>query len=201
MSLKNVVVGIVDNCIVVDSEFGEMLFTKDGVSGPAVLTMSSRINKIDNLAKYNLFIDLKPALDCDKLDARILRDFSERMNKDFINSLNDLLPERLIKLVAQRSGIPFNKKINQITAEERGRLVNAIKFLEFPLKKLDDIEFGIVTSGGVDVREVNPSTMESKLVKGLYFAGELLDVDAYTGGFNIQIALSTGFVAGVSAAI
>lgn len=201
LSLKNVVVGIVDNCIVVDSEFGEMLFTKDGVSGPAVLTMSSRINKIDNLAKYNLFIDLKPALDCDKLDARILRDFSERMNKDFINSLNDLLPERLIKLVAQRSGIPFNKKINQITAEERGRLVNAIKFLEFPLKKLDDIEFGIVTSGGVDVREVNPSTMESKLVKGLYFAGELLDVDAYTGGFNIQIALSTGFVAGVSAAI
>lgn len=201
LSLKNVVVGIADNGKVVDCEFGEMLFTKDGVSGPAVLTLSSRINKIDNLTKYSLFIDLKPALDCDKLDARILRDFSERMNKDFINSLNDLLPERLIKMVAQRSGIPFSKKINQITAEERVRLVNAIKFLEFPLKRLDDIEFGIVTSGGVDVKEVNPSTMESKLVKGLYFAGELLDVDAYTGGFNIQIALSTGFVAGVSAAV
>lgn len=201
LALKNVTVGIIDNGKVVDSEFGEMLFTKDGVSGPAVLTLSSRINKCCNLGSYKLFIDLKPALDKDKLDARILRDFAEKINKDFVNSLNNLLPERLIKLVAERSGIPFGKKINQITHEERERLVGIIKSLEFPLKRLDDIENGIVTSGGVDVRQINPSTMESKITKGIFFAGELLDVDAYTGGFNIQIALSTGYVAGDSAAI
>ena len=122
------------------------------------------------------------------------------MNKYFINSLDALLPERLIKVVATQSGIAFDKKVNQITAEERQKLVSAIKNLQFPFVGLDEIEHGIVTSGGVDVKQINPSTMESKLQKGLYFAGEVMDVDAYTGGFNIQIALSTGFVAGKSAA-
>lgn len=200
LSLKNVTVGIADsNGNIFDSEFGEMLFTKDGVSGPAVLTLSSRINRLGSYKHLNIVIDLKPALDRDKLDSRILRDFATRMNKNFINSLSDLLPERLTKLIVERSGIPFDKKVNQITVNERTNLVGVIKALKFPFVKLDDIEFGIVTSGGVDVSEINPSTMESKLVKGLYFAGELIDVDAYTGGYNIQIALSTGYVAGTSA--
>ena len=200
LSLRNVEVALKDeNGVKIHSEFGEMLFTADGVSGPAVLTLSSRINKLPK-AKYHVSIDLKPALSVEKLDERILRDFSERMNKNFINSLDDLLPERLIKTVAMQSGIGFDKKVNQITAEERAKLVFAVKNLQFPYVSLDEIEHGIVTSGGVDVREINPSTMESKLQPGLYFAGEVLDVDAYTGGFNIQIALSTGFVAGKSAA-
>ncbi|MDE7454543.1 MAG: NAD(P)/FAD-dependent oxidoreductase, partial [Clostridia bacterium] len=200
LSLKNVSVGIVDkDGKNVDSEFGEMLFTRDGVSGPAVLTLSSRINRL-NLSGANVVVDLKPALDTDKLDARILRDFSANMNKDFVNSLEELLPQRLIAEVATQSGIPFYKKVNQITATERSKLVNVVKGLKFPYKSLDNVEYGIVTAGGVDVKQINPSTMESKLQKGLYFAGEVMDVDAYTGGFNIQIALSTGYVAGVSAA-
>lgn len=201
LSLKNVTVGITDSSgNEIDSEFGEMLFTKDGVSGPAVLTLSSRINRF-SLRGESVTIDLKPALDFDKLDARILRDFSERMNKDFINSLGDLLPERLIREVAIQSGIPFYKKVNQITAFERQALVATLKCLKFPYIGLDDIEYGIVTAGGVDVKEINPSTMESRLQSGLYFAGEVIDVDAYTGGYNIQIALSTGYVAGKSAAM
>lgn len=200
LSLRNAVVSLVDsNGVAFNSEFGEMLFTDDGVSGPAVLTLSSRVNNLPK-GTYRIFIDLKPALSAEKLDERVLRDFSERMNKNFINSLDALLPERLIKTVAEQSGIPFDKKVNQITAEERSRLVQTLKNLQFPFVGLDDIEHGIVTSGGIDVKEINPSTMESKLQKGLYFAGEVLDVDAYTGGFNIQIALSTGFVAGKSAA-
>lgn len=200
LSLRNVTVGIVDDGgNELDSEFGEMLFTRDGVSGPAVLTLSSRINRL-KLNGCFVAIDLKPALDFDKLDARILRDFAERMNKDFVNALDYLLPERLIREVAVQSGIPFYKKVNQITAVERSSLVKAIKGVKFPFVKLDEIEYGIVTAGGVDVKEINPSTMESRLQKGLYFAGEVMDVDAYTGGFNIQIALSTGYVAGKSAA-
>ena len=200
LSLRNVEVSLVTSSgEKLHGVFGEMLFTDDGVSGPAVLSLSSRINKLPQ-GNYRISIDLKPALSVEKLDERILRDFSERMNKNFINSLDVLLPERLIKVVASRSGISFDKKVNQITAEERQKLVYAIKNLQFPYVGLDDIEHGIVTSGGVDIKQINPSTMESKLQKGLYFAGEVLDVDAYTGGFNIQIALSTGFVAGTSAA-
>ena len=200
LSLRNVEVSLKDsNGVKLHSEFGEMLFTDDGVSGPAVLTLSSRVNKLPK-ENYTVSIDLKPALSAEKLDERILRDFSERMNKDFINSLDALLPERLIKTAAIQSGIPFNKKVNKITAEERLKLVFTLKNLRFPYVGLDDIEHGIVTSGGVDIKEINPSTMESKLQMGLYFAGEVLDVDAYTGGFNIQIALSTGYVAGKSAA-
>ena len=201
LSLKNVEVGVSDkDGRIIDSEFGEMLFTKDGVSGPAVLTLSSRINKL-SLDGANVAIDLKLALIFDKLNARILRDFSERMNRDFVNSLDGLLPLRLVQEVARQSGIPFYKKINQITAAERQKLVSTLKGLKFPFVKLDDIEYGIVTSGGVDVKEINPSTMESRKQKGLYFAGEVMDVDAYTGGFNIQIALSTGYVAGQNAAL
>ena len=200
LSLRNVEVSIKDSGgTKLEKEFGEMLFTDNGVSGPAVLTLSSRVNKLPK-GSYRVSIDLKPALSADKLDERILRDFSERMNRNFINSLDALLPERLIKMVAKQSGISFNKKVNQITAEERAKLVFALKNLQFPFVGLDEIERGIVTSGGVDVKEINPSTMESKLQMGLYFAGEVLDVDAYTGGFNIQIALSTGYVAGKSAA-
>ena len=200
LSLRNVEVSLTNSDgAKIESEFGEMLFTDDGVSGPAVLTLSSRINKLPK-GNYRISIDLKPALSVEKLDERVLRDFSERMNKDFINSLDALLPERLIKMVAIQSGIPFDKKVNQITAQERSRLVFALKNLHFPYVGLDNIEYGIVTSGGVDVKEINPSTMESKIQSGLYFAGEVMDVDAYTGGFNIQIALSTGYVAGKSAA-
>lgn len=199
VSLKNVTVGISDvNGKTLDSEFGEMLFADNAVSGPAVLTLSSRINKLPK-GSYKLFVDLKPALDSDKLDARILRDFSERMNKDFVNSLDGLLPERLFKVVALQSGIPFEKKVNQISVSERQKLVATLKNLTFDYVGLDNVEYGIVTSGGVDVKQINPSTMESKLVDGLFFAGEVIDVDAYTGGFNIQFALSCGYVAGTSA--
>ena len=200
LSLKNVSVSLMDsNGNNVASEFGEMLFTDDGISGPTALSLSSRINRLPK-GNYRICIDLKPALDVEKLDARLLRDFSERMNRDFINSLDAILPERLIKEVAKRSGIPFDKKVHQITAVERLKLVHCIKNLYFPFQGLDDIENGIVTAGGVDVKEINPSTMESKICKGLFFAGEVMDVDAFTGGFNIQIALSTGYVAGLNAA-
>lgn len=200
LSLKNIRVGIVDEMGGgIADEFGEMLFTRDGVSGPAVLTLSSQVNNLC-LSKCFVTVDLKPALEYDKLDARILRDFADRMNKDFINALDGLLPERLVCEVARQSGIPFNKKVNQITAEQRHKLVFVLKNLRFPFVRLDDIEYAIVTAGGVDVKEINPSTMESRKQKNLYFAGEVMDVDAYTGGFNIQIALSTGYVAGKSAA-
>lgn len=200
LSLKNVTVSVCDGSDkIIDSEFGEMLFTKEGISGPAVLTLSSRINKLSLRGAY-ISVDLKPALSFEQLDARILRDFSTRMNKNFVNSLDDLLPERLIKEVAIQSGISFLKKVNQITVIERDKLVRTLKGLAFAFERLDDIEYGIVTAGGVDVREINPSTMQSRLCRGLYFAGELMDVDAYTGGFNIQIALSTGYVAGKNAA-
>lgn len=201
LALKNVETAICNaDGNIVDSEFGEMLFTKDGVSGPAVLTLSSRINKLQLKNTY-VSIDLKPALTIEQLDARILRDFSVRMNKDFINSLTDLLPERIIKEVAVQSGIPFYKKVNQISAAERAKLVQTFKGLKFLFSRLDDIEHAIVTAGGVDVKQIDPSTMQSRLCKGLYFAGELIDIDAYTGGFNIQIALSTGYVAGKSATL
>lgn len=198
LSLKNVTLSFVQNEKTVVSEFGEALFTADGISGPAALTLSSEINKL-NFANSFISVDLKPALDEKTLDARVLRDFSENSNKNFQNALNGLLPERLIAEVIRQSGISGEKKVHQITAAERAKLVFALKNLRFKCNGLDDVNFGIVTSGGVCVNEVSPSTMESKLVSGLYFCGEVLDVDAFTGGFNIQIALSTGFVAGVAA--
>ncbi len=198
LSLKNVEVSYTNGAKTL-SEFGEMLFTDDGVSGPAVLSLSSQINKFVHTGAQ-ICINLKPALSPEKLDARILRDFSERMNKNFGNALDALLPERLVAEVVRQSGIPFDKKVNQVTAAERQKLVSVLQCLTFPFVSLDELDSGIVTCGGVDVKQINPSTMESKLVSGLYFAGEVLDVDALTGGFNIQIALSTGFVAGTSAA-
>lgn len=200
LSLKNVEVSIVaDSGKVLALEFGEMLFTDDGVSGPCSLTLSSKINKLP-LKGCFVSIDLKPALDEQKLDERILRDFSERMNKDFVNALDALLPQRLCAEVVKQSEIAPYKKVNQITSAERAKLVRALKGLRFPLVGLDDVSRGIVTSGGVNVKEINPSTMECRRVSGLYFVGEALDVDAFTGGFNIQIALSTGYVAGENAA-
>lgn len=198
LSLKNVSVSVVKNGKTVAEQFGEMLFTDDGVSGPAVLTLSSLVNKID-LSDACVSIDLKPALDEQTLDARILRDFSTRMNKSFCNALDGLLPESLVPLVVAQSKISPTKKVNSVTAEERASLVKTLKTLTFKNIRLDSIERAIVTSGGVDVSHINPSTMESKIVKGLYFAGEVIDVDAFTGGFNIQIALSTGHLAGSSA--
>lgn len=206
LSLKNVAVSFVAGGKCIASEFGEMLFTDDGVSGPAVLTLSSRITShVCNVPKQALYdaricIDLKPALSAETLDARVLRDFAERMNKNFENSLDALVPARLADVVVRQSGISPDKKVNQISAAERENLVNTLKNLVFPFVALDDVNGAIVTSGGVDVREINPKTMQSKLQQGLYFAGEVLDVDALTGGFNIQIALSTGYVCGISAA-
>lgn len=198
LSLKNVCITFANGQNNV-SEFGEMLFADDGITGPAALSLSSKINKLSHTGAQ-ICINLKPALDFATLDARIVRDFSERMNKNFQNALDALLPERLIAEVVRQSGIPADKKINQVTFAERQKLVSVLQCLVFPFTGLDDVEHGIVTSGGVDVKEVNPSTMESKLVSGLYFCGEVLDVDALTGGFNMQIALSTGYVAGLSAA-
>ncbi len=196
ISLKNVQVSFVGNEFF--SEFGEMLFTDDGISGPCALTLSSLINKVEQVGK--IVIDLKPALDLQTLDARILRDFSQSQNKDFCNSLTQLLPQRLIAEVVRQSGINPYKKVNQITSAERSNLVHTLKNLSFDFVGLDSIEHSIVTSGGVSVNQINPKTMESKIVTGLFFAGEVIDIDALTGGFNIQLALSTGFVAGKYAA-
>lgn len=195
LSLKNVVLNVFNGSKKIYSEFGEMLFTHFGVSGPIVLSASSIINKLP-LENLKLSIDLKPALSDEELDLRILKDFNEYKNKDFRNSLNDLLPKALISIVIERSGIPPLKKVNEITVKERKNLLSVLKSLSFDVHSLRPIEEGIITSGGVNVKEVNPKTMESKIVKGLYFAGEVLDVDAFTGGFNLQIAFSTGFAAG-----
>lgn len=180
------------------AEFGEMLFTQDGVSGPVVLTLSSRITR-QTYRGRTFSIDLKPALDCATLDARLLADFQKYANKQFKNALDDLLPKSLIPYVVGYVGIAPDKPVHSVTAEERKRLVTALKALTFTIDDLEPVERAVVTSGGVDVKAVNPKTLESKLVPGLYFAGEVLDVDALTGGFNIQIALSTGYAAGQSA--
>ena len=197
LSLKNVsvTVGSGKNCY---TQFGEMLFTDKGVSGPVILSASSLINKI-NYVGLPLCIDLKPALDEGTLDKRILSDFDKYKNKRFRNSLDDLLPKSLIPYVIERSGINPDKPVNSISREERSVLVKLLKCLTFTISALGSVEQGIVTCGGVNISEVNPKTMESKIVSGLYFAGEMLDVDALTGGYNIQIALSTGYLAGTSA--
>ena len=207
LSLKNVEVSFVENGKRLASEFGEMLFTDDGVSGPAVLTLSSRVtahvsglNATKTAQNACLSIDLKPALTEQVLDERILRDFHDRMNKDFQNALDALLPARLTSEVVHQCGISPEKKVNQISAAERAKVVKTLKNLCFPFVGLDDVNNGIITSGGVDVREIDPKTMQSKLCRGLYFAGEVIDVDALTGGFNIQIALSTGYASGMSVA-
>jgi predicted Rossmann fold flavoprotein len=180
------------------SEQGELLFTHFGLSGPLVLTASSFID-IDDDKEYEIAIDLKPALDEQTLDKRIRKDFAEFINKDFINSLNKLLPNKLIPVFVEKSGIDGREKINSITKEERQKIVSLMKNFTFKVKSLRPIEEGIITKGGVRVTEINPKTMESKIINGLYFAGEIIDVDAKTGGFNLQIAFSTGYTAGISA--
>lgn len=190
LSLKNVRAYLKGNSL-----FGEMLFTSNGVSGPIILSLSS-LAKSDNLEGEILSIDLKPALDEQTLDKRILSDFAKYKNKQIKNALGDLLPKSLIPYVIQRSGINEDKSVNAISREERQKLVKTLKNLDFVVEKLDDIKHAIVTGGGVDTAQINPKTMESKLVSGLFFAGETLDVDALTGGYNIQIALSTGYLAG-----
>ena len=197
LSLKNVVLTLKDTVKNKDifSEMGEMLFTHFGVSGPLVLSASSHIPQIES-GRYVLYIDLKPALDEKKLDERILRDFKEIPNRIFANSLSKLLPSKMIPTVVKLSGIDGEKQVNSVTKQERQRLVSLLKAFPVHIRSFRPIAEAIVTSGGVKVSEVSPKTMESKLVKGLYFAGEILDVDGYTGGFNLQIAFSTGCLAG-----
>lgn len=199
LSLKNVTLSLVDRRDekVLYSELGEMLFTHFGVSGPLVLSASSHLRRMEP-GRYLLRIDLKPGLSEKQLDARILRDFSEQANKDFGNSLGKLLPKKLIPVIVRLSGIPYDQKVNQITREMRGKLCGLIKNLTLTVSGFRPIEEAIITSGGVDVKEISPKTMESRLVKGLFFAGEVIDVDAYTGGFNLQIAFSTGYTAGIN---
>lgn len=198
LSLKNIEIKVTDNKKIIYSDFGEMLFTHFGVSGPVILSASSHIRNISNKS-YSLHIDLKPALDFDTLDKRILRDFDEQKNKDFSNSLGGLLPKKLIPLIVNLSKIPPETKVNEITRDQRHCLVNLLKDLTFTIKKFRPVSEAIITSGGICVKEINPSTMESKIIPGIFFAGEIIDVDAYTGGFNLQIAFSTGYLAGKNA--
>lgn len=196
LSLKNISITVYDGQKELYNDFGEMLFTHFGVSGPVILSASSFVaGKLKN-KNLKLVIDLKPALSFEQLDERILRDFDEEKNKSFKNSLDKLLPKKLIPIVVMLSGIDGNKKVNEITRAERQGLVKLLKEFELTLTGLRGFNEAIITQGGVNVKEINPTTMESKLVKHLLFAGEVLDVDAVTGGFNLQIAWSTGYAAG-----
>ena len=195
-SLKNVNLTLYDRAHkALYSELGEMMFTHFGVTGPLVLSASAHMHE-EEAAPYSLEIDLKPGLDEKKLDARILRDFEKYSNRDFSNALGDLAGRTMIPVLIRRSGIPPETKVNAITRIQRQRLVELFKHFTVPITGTRPIEEAIVTLGGVNVGEVNPRTMESKLIRGLFFAGEVLDVDAYTGGFNLQIAWSTGRLAG-----
>ncbi len=194
LTLKNVGITLLNkNGKVVYKDFGEMLFTHFGISGPVILSASSHVKKIE---EYTLVIDLKPALDEEKLDLRLQRDFKE--NKEFQNILKNLLPSKMIPIFIELSGISAKRNAHQIKREERKKIGFLLKNLAVKLEKFRPIKEAIITSGGVEVKEINPKTMESKLVTGLYFSGEVIDVDGYTGGFNLQIAWSTGFVAGSS---
>ena len=206
LSLKNVEINIVDEEKekVLYNDFGEMLFTHFGISGPTILSGSAhlvRYKNVENLLKnkeISLKIDFKPALTQEKLDSRILRDFEELKNKQFKNSLDKLLPKKLIPVIIDKTGIDENKKVNEITKEERRKIVNILKGFKVSIKNFRPIEEAIITSGCISIKEINPKTMESKIINGLYFAGEIIDVDSYTGGFNLQIAYSTGYTAGMN---
>ena len=201
LSLRNTAIKVVDteSGKTVYTDFGEMLFTHFGVSGPMILSASAHLRNMKS-GKYKIFIDLKPALTEEQLDARILRDFSENTNKNFINALNSLLPKKLVPVIVKLSGINLSTKVNQITKEQRKALVQLLKGMSITVTGFRPVAEAIITSGGVDVSQINPKTMESKIVNGLYFAGEVIDADAYTGGFNLQIAFSTGRLAALSAA-
>ena len=206
LSLRNVSIEVIDtkNNKIIYKDFGEMLFTHYGISGPVIISSSAhliRYKNIEELLKNHnikLRIDLKPALSEEKLDLRILRDFEELKNKQIKNSLFKLLPQKLIEPIIEMSNIDKDKKTNEITKEERNRLIKTFKSFEIEMSGFRKIEEAIITAGGINIKEINPKTMESKLINGLYFAGEIIDVDAYTGGFNLQIAYSTGYTAGMN---
>jgi len=195
LSLRNCTLSLIkkDRAKPMFSEQGELLFTHFGVSGPLVLSASAHMD--GEISDYTLSVDLKPALDIHRLDARILRDFEANLNKDFQNSLSGLLPRKLIPVIVRLSGIPGDVKVNSITKEQRLGLARRLKSLALTPEGFHPIEEAVITSGGVDVKEISPKTMESKLVPGLFFAGEVIDADAYTGGFNLQIAFSTAYLA------
>ena len=202
LSLRNVALKVLDTDKggkEIYKDFGEMLFTHFGVSGPMVLSASAHMRDMKS-GRYKIVIDLKPALTPEQLDARILRDFSENTNRNFINALNSLLPKKLVPVIVSLSGISPSEKVNQVTKEQRRRLAELLKGLTVTVTGFRPIAEAIGTSGGVEVSSIDPKTMESKLVSGLYFAGEVIDADAYTGGYNLQIAFSTGRLAGISAA-
>lgn len=207
LSLRNVGICFIeiDNNKKIYDDFGEMLFTHFGVSGPTILSGSAHLLRLKNVdekmieKKIILKIDLKPALSFEQLDDRVLRDFADIKNKQFKNSLDRLLPKKMIDVIIDKSGIEPEKEVNSITKEERQRLVSLLKGFEIVIDGFRPVQEAIVTAGGVDVKEINPKTMESKIVKGLFFAGEIIDVDGYTGGFNLQVAYSTGYTAGGSA--
>lgn len=201
LSLRNVSLIVTETASgrTVYEDFGEMMFTHFGVTGPMILSASAHLKDLTS-GKYELSINLKPALDEKTLDARLLGDFAKYQNKDFLNALGDLLPQKMIPVVVRRSGISPRKKVNSVTREERRALAQTIRDFRIGIEGFRPISEAIVTKGGVSVREIQPKTMESKLCRGLYLAGELLDVDAYTGGYNLQIAFSTGALAGRSAA-
>ncbi|MBO5179839.1 MAG: NAD(P)/FAD-dependent oxidoreductase, partial [Clostridia bacterium] len=202
LSLKNVEVTVKDENKKVYDDFGEMLFTHYGISGPIVLSSSSHILRVKNIEqklmdkKISFEIDLKPALSEEKLELRIQRDFEKFTKKQFKNSLNDLLPSKMIPVVIELSKIEPEKQVDQISKNEIKTLVQILKHFKLTIKRFRPVEEAIVTAGGINIKEINSSTMESKIISGLYFAGEVIDVDAYTGGFNLQIAFSTGYVAG-----
>ena len=204
LSLRNVKVSLIDktNNKILYSEFGEMMFSHFGVTGPVILSASSKLNNVKNInekiknKQIELVIDLKPALSFEVLDKRVQRDFEKYINKEFKNSLNDLLPQKLISPIINLSKIDKEKKVHQITREQREKLVNIVKNLKINISGFMPLDMAIITSGGINTKEINPKTMESKIVKGLYIVGELLDVDAYTGGYNLQIAFSTGVASG-----
>lgn len=198
LSLKNVTVTIYKGKKQLYEEFGEMLFTHFGVSGPLLLSASSAVNDYVHQMPLKMYIDLKPALTVQQLDKRILRDFEEGQNRSFKNAIAKLFPSKMIPVMIALSGIPEGKKVNEITKEERLSFAELIKALPVTLTGLRDFKEAIITRGGVSIKEINPSTMESRLIKGLFFAGEVLDLDAFTGGFNLQIAWSTGYLAGNS---
>lgn len=195
LSLKNVEATLYVGNKKIAERFGEMLFTHDGLSGPIILNLSTLLSEYKEV---RVDIDLKPALDYEKLDSRILRDFSKFVNKDVSNALIELLPSRLIAPVLKLSDIKQDKKVNQISADERGRLIKILKAMPFYIKKCKGFDEAIITGGGVSTKDIKPSTMESRLIKGLYFAGELIDVHAITGGYNLQIAFSTAYLAASS---
>ncbi|MEY8426529.1 NAD(P)/FAD-dependent oxidoreductase [Lachnospiraceae bacterium 46-15] len=196
LSLKNIRMGIYDGKKCLYEDFGEMMFTHFGVTGPLILTASSRIQKQIRKKELRMVIDLKPALSEEQLDRRLLHEFGEARNKQFKNSINSLFPSKLVPVMIEKSGIPPEKKINEISREERHDFLRLIKNFELTVTGLRDYNEAVITKGGVHVKEINPSTMESRLVSHLYFAGEVLDLDAVTGGFNLQIAWSTGYAAG-----